>query len=59
MPAADASDDKESRFVLGPGGRFDQRFIPPKRLRLDKVDHVFDPVGDALLWVELKLHDAI
>jgi hypothetical protein len=56
MPAADAANDEKSRLVVGSRGRFNERFIEPKRLGFDKIDAVFGFVGRALLGIELELH---
>jgi hypothetical protein len=40
MPAANASDDEKARLVLGSCGRFDERFIQPKRLGFNNARSV-------------------
>ena len=54
--ASDAPDSQEARLVLGPRRNLEQRLIPPKRLRLDKVYAVLNLVAGALLWIEFEVH---
>jgi len=55
MTAADAADDEKARLIVGPGRRFNERFIQPKRLGLNKVDPVFGFVGRTLCRIEFEL----
>ena len=59
MAVIDAAHDEEPRLVVGPRRRFDQRFVQPKRLRLDKVDSVLDLIGGAFFGIELEIHVGI
>jgi hypothetical protein len=52
----DPSQHLEPWFVRGPGRHLKPVWIRPERLRLDKVDPVFDSVRSRLRDVELELH---
>ena len=56
MPVVDPADDEKSRLVLGSCGRFNHRFVKPKRLGFNKIDAMFGLVGRTLLRIELELH---
>ena len=59
MSAGDASDGKETRLIDGPCRRFDKGVVQPKRLGFNKIDPVFDLVGQTLSLIEFKLHPTI